>query len=124
MPVMEPEVEVEEVVVKANPPGAYDFRVRGDFLPAIADNYDRAAELLEQYGWVQGKYGDIGTGGFCLMGAIAETSGPNRGYYQFNAIMTATGGAFQGGTTWNDFPGRTKEEVIAKLREVAAQLRG
>lgn len=113
--VLEP-IVVEEVVVPT---------------PTLADHYDLAASLIEEYGWVQGRFGSKQIG-FCLIGAIREAV--NGGYRwdenRYEPIVNATtkrrlsdGRSADGGAIWNDASGRTKEEVIAKLHEVASQLR-
>lgn len=130
-PVMEPEVEVEVPAV-INPIADLD----------LADHYDLAASLLEEHGWIQGSLG-IKPLGFCMIGAINQTFGdsyrlpPSASlesqlpsgltvYSIHVPIIKATGEASLwngGGAIWNDQQGRTKEEVITKLREVAKELR-
>lgn len=114
--VMEPEVKE---VVKTN--------------PTLADHYDLAASLLEEYGWIQNGLG-IRQTGFCMMGAINETFGDSHkppsgqtvidiGFPVYNIHLPILEATNYQGAMWNDIPGRTKEEVIAKLHEVAAELR-
>lgn len=107
--VLEP-IVVEEVIIKANP---------------LADMYDHAASLIEEYGWVQGRFGNQVIG-FCMIGAISYTFIPKHSD-AYNPLLYATGwngvGHKSSISIWNDTPGRTKEEVIAKLHEVASQLR-
>lgn len=91
----------------------------------------KAADLIEPEGrWTQGASAHAGDGlatgacqddaiCWCLGGAIERT-----GYGHFSAVGDAlkyftatTGGAL---VSFNDAPGRTQAEVVAKLREAAA----
>lgn len=81
----------------------------------------KAAEYLETHGWMQGDYGVPG-GPSCLLGAMRKTTRATTPDYDiaYWAIRKSVGGRLP--VEWNDQPGRTAEEVIAKLREVADQL--
>jgi hypothetical protein len=111
--------------------------------PAIAEILEKAASLIEPEGaWIQihaatrrdgtlAHYTDAEC--FCLHGAIsaaaysmvgAEGCGhPSARAYTFVCDLvrqeTGAGGAIE----WNDAPGRTQAEVVAKLREAAALTR-
>jgi hypothetical protein len=85
----------------------------------------RAADLIESEGWTQGESVDR-MGRMCALGAI----GASRNTLDFNSpvdLFWATRRAKQmlrraltvSIAEWNDTLGRTKEEVVAKLREVA-----
>lgn len=85
----------------------------------------KAADILETHGWCQKSFGDYHHG-FCAIGAIrAVTAQP----WDKVGITDPDGRRaamklyrnIRGQTIalWNDTYGRTKEEVIAKLREVA-----
>lgn len=92
----------------------------------MADVFNRAAELLDVCGWVQGQY--VAPGGYCLLGATFEAA---------NDLTGLDGGArrlersdlyarLQAVTTelphrWNDNKGRTKEAVQEALRDAARQ---
>ena len=89
----------------------------------------KAAEYLETYGWCQGYYRRDG-GERCLMGAVAEvlhasSNGNNaaacRRYEEMKSALRPSINQREP-VNWNDTPGRTAEEVIAKLREVADKL--
>ena len=74
----------------------------------------RAADYVEQYGWHQGDSGSTSQG-ICVVHAMVMAGGcmDHPGYRRlYQHIGKAP-------SIWNDEPGRTKEEVIAKLRSVA-----
>lgn len=93
-----------------------------------ADVLNRAADLLGEWGWCKGaaRHEDS----FCLLGAIAFAA---NGYPPRSSAITDADCTdlyvtakeilrpFTGGELgiWNDEPGRTKEQVVAKLREAA-----
>lgn len=81
-----------------------------------------AADLLEHHGWIQGSLGCPRTG-MCAVGAITHAAYGNVSpidYESFNEatrrINQACGFGVEG---WNDTQGRTKEQVINKLKEAA-----
>lgn len=77
----------------------------------------RAADLLEEFGWGQGYYGSKKEGWFCAIGAI-DAAADDLGYPNADEAtmpMYAWGSV----TQFNDAPGRTKAEVVARLREAA-----
>ena len=77
----------------------------------------KAAEYIEEHGWCQHAFGEP-DGRVCLEGAINRTAynGSER-----DAAVRRMIGHLNGQTPafWNDMRGRTKEEVIAALREAA-----
>jgi hypothetical protein len=75
-----------------------------------------AADLIEQKGWTQRAYKD--ENGYCIVGALLEING--RGWNQ--AIFEISGHLHQQTSSWNDAPGRTKEEVVRTMREVARKV--
>ena len=98
----------------------------------------RAADLLEEFDWFQGNYcpactGEEGEGSifraerFCALGAMIRAEKDLGVYTGFDtgsfhastmkSLARVIGTEFIAG--WNDHPGRTKEEVVAKLREAA-----
>lgn len=78
----------------------------------------RAADYIEEHGWCQRswRFGQR----VCAMGAIGESlkGGWDRKRFldAHRALEKAVGGSVPG---WNDERGQTKENVVAKLREVA-----
>ena len=81
----------------------------------------RAAALIEERGWCQGAY--FSGERLCAMGALHMASGGRIGD-AFTAVgSVAIERLWKKLPTvipdWNDRPGRTKEEVVAKLRAVA-----
>jgi hypothetical protein len=96
-----------------------------------------AARAIEKYGWCQDSYfeGDI-FGPRCMVGAIAGPDGWDMKFDEMTPSVQAaiakvaenispyliqcTGETLEYAVTgWNDDESRTKEDVIAKLREVA-----
>lgn len=92
-----------------------------------ADVLNRAADLLEsgEWGWCQGgaRIGD----GLCMLGAVAAAVGrvpAGKGIdldhdARYVAAREALAANNSGLGTWNDVLGRTKAEVVARLREAA-----
>lgn len=87
-----------------------------------------AADHIEANGWQQFSYGRLG-GPCCLLGAIAAGARvvSRQKALGFDLVWTSHAvDLFRGRTgilkagAWNDELGRTKEEVVAKLREAAA----
>jgi hypothetical protein len=83
-----------------------------------------AADAIERNGWTQGET-ISSTGGVCALGAIglAAAELPDRDARCWAIVVTAKRilrNALHGPIAeWNDAPRRTKDEVVAKLREVA-----
>jgi len=91
-----------------------------------SDVLERAADLLEEFGWCQGKAGSKEEGEFCMFGALItaqdDVKGPHRGVYKATRCLDDLGGG--NFIDWNDAPGRTKAEVVAALRAAAQKARG
>src|SRR5882672_7894855 len=83
----------------------------------VGECYLKAIEIIEQRGWCRGKLVN-GRGEVCMAGAIqvATTESYKLQQRALN-LMHSTLGTFI--SKWNDAPERTKNEVIAKLREIA-----
>lgn len=89
-------------------------------LTTPADVLDAAADRLARDGWCQGDY-YRGTRS-CAEGALLSVHvEPRIRIAACEALFEAVGRTDI--PAWNDRTGRTAEEVIAKLREVAAHLR-
>jgi hypothetical protein len=113
----------------------------------VADTLEHAADLLETVGWVQGAsvaYGEYDIDGrpsqivgYCASGALHRASG-----LEYESAMSAMACEIVGCNGdhsghllwpmglrsatvvgWNDEPGRTKYEVIDKMRRAAKNLR-
>ena len=88
----------------------------------IAAYLNRAADKLEECGWVQGVYGNDDTG-YCASGAIREVDEST-----FSATRTAASCILEAATgtydmvEWNDRSGQTSENVIATFRRLAAEV--
>lgn len=83
-----------------------------------------AATLIEVRGWCQNYYFNS-EGNLCMLGAVEQAIKANdcdflSVYLEIRNILFENLGGFA--SVWNDAPGRTKEEVVAKLREVANNL--
>ncbi|SRR5258706_10095137 len=94
-----------------------------------------AANYLDEHGWCRGHAGEPG-GSVCLYGAIAAVTGTAK-FTGANYLLIDTGNpnfgrflAIQklieskerfpfGAAYWNDKVAKSKEEVVAKLRELA-----
>jgi hypothetical protein len=79
----------------------------------------RAAEIVRERGWCQLDYEDD-QGRVCAAGALYAASGDEWPYVAMGRrrLAASLGRAVE---TWNDVPGRTKEEVIEALERAAYQ---
>lgn len=96
-----------------------------------ADVLRAAADLIEPVGaWTTGQYARNSEGRhvsprspratcWCAYGAIAKIEGRVAPSFERAEPLVAELGSV---IHWNDAPGRTQAEVVAKLREVAAKL--
>lgn len=94
---------------------------------SVADVLDRAADLIEPEGaWNNGS-GPLGC--HCAWTAIVEAAGKHAGDADEQVpgvlFFAKTIGGIRSGSiwNWNDAPGRTQAEVVAKLREAASLAR-
>lgn len=85
----------------------------------------RAADLIEQEGWVQGEFGGPGVG-YCALGAIrvqyddVPSSPCTTAIEILNASLPPR---FKGwAPRWNDYPQRRASSVVRHLRKVARDL--
>ena len=85
-----------------------------------ADVLNRAAELIEERGWCQHSYHGSG-GTLCAEGAIFEAISEFGLPRYSHHVSTWIDRPFAPKSLpfWNDRPERTREEVVAKLRELA-----
>jgi hypothetical protein len=76
----------------------------------------RAAELIERFGWCQyrGREGER----FCLYEALQRVTYNGVHFYVARQRFLVSMG-ISSLITWNDTPGRRKEEVLSALRAVA-----
>jgi len=86
---------------------------------SAADVLNKAADLLEQYGWCQGAYMDS-AGRMCASQALtqAEPSAYRR-HEARKVLREVIGVDFLNIPAWNDHPRRTAEQVIATFRAAA-----
>lgn len=102
---------------------------------ALADAYERAADYLEIWGWIQGDLEDD-RGSVCFVGALDEVAGDIRmlaADFAANALelphncpsnsRSGTCKCCQPIVDWNDAEGRTADEVINTLHALANKLR-
>jgi hypothetical protein len=88
----------------------------------LAEIYSRAADYIEKHGWRQHSFGGSNGQSACLMGALLVTTGDILGKdFRFACAVLKESAIGPFLTRWNDTPGRTKEEVIAFLREQAVK---
>lgn len=89
--------------------------------PAVLDEASelllQGASRLERLGWCQNSVGGLFDGPTCMVGSLIVRD-PSAAFMKAwrRLDMSVEGGS---STAWNDKPGRTKEEVVAKLRAVA-----
>lgn len=75
-----------------------------------------ARDLIKEHGWVQNKFGSRSEG-FCLVGALVKTNYRHK----YRPGLEAEAASFLaeisgvGVLTWNDEPGRSKEQVLELL---------
>lgn len=92
---------------------------------SVATDLNAAAQYLRDHGWQQGTYGKPG-GPTCMEGALQWGAGVNVWVYPIKRDHPTLVFLRQKHPPtdifwyrWNDDPVRTKEEVIAKLEELA-----
>ena len=83
-------------------------------LDGASNNLLRAASLIEKRGWHQGSL--FKDGRYCIVGAISNVRNSIEEMVMAWSLMDQSVG---NAAMWNDTPGRTKDEVVAKLRAVA-----
>jgi len=89
----------------------------------VSEVLNKAADLIEEKGWVQEAFSN--RYGYCAIGAIREciwgkdvpSNSPELWDGAIERLVKTVREAHI--PSWNDAEGRTKEEVIAKLREAA-----
>jgi hypothetical protein len=95
-----------------------------DHTPAELDDVSKAllaaADYIDKNGWIQ-EYLGSDVGPVCALGGIYYANYGRTGIYCDAAgrVMESVGGRLD---SWNDQPGRTKDEVVSKLRAVALGL--
>ena len=93
---------------------------------ALADVYERAAEYLEEYGWIQFSM-TRSNGAACMAGACYLTGCGHMFDTALRFICKTM--ELEGDTPtqaigrWNDSKGRTKDEIINTLHALANKLR-
>lgn len=94
--------------------------LKTDYTPAVLDEASKlllkAAVYLEEIGWCQNTFGYEGPR--CAIGVLITMNHSNDHIYQTarDRLRAIVGKDIM---SWNDTPGRTKEEVIAKIRAAA-----
>lgn len=88
----------------------------------VADVLERAADLIEPEGaWIQGVFQSEDGCSHCLHSAVMEQADD---FLKMKAATQALGFNYSEEVwVWNDAPGRTQAEVVAKLREAARSAR-
>lgn len=92
------------------------------FNALCARTFDKAADAINKYGFIQGKRGSPEEG-FCTLGAISYVA-PR--LHRKRDLIIKEFSQFIGSPTivgWNDERGRTKTQVIRKLRSAAKNFR-
>lgn len=89
-------------------------------LSSLGKIFWSAANLILNEGWMQ--CGTLGKGGpHCLMGALSESFKEEHGGYPAFGDLGIPGTGMDL-VRWNDDRSRTKEQVVAKLREIATSV--
>lgn len=92
--------------------------------PTVEEVLKQAAQLIESYGWIQGSIGGHDRG-FCIIGALDEVAmgyglvGSRLAEEAMRRVRVVTD-APDGIVHWNDYPGRTREQVLFALQSAAA----
>ncbi|OZF40777.1 hypothetical protein CH296_00535 [Rhodococcus sp. 14-2496-1d] len=92
----------------------------------ISEILARAADLIEEHGWMQGEYVND-KGCLCAVGAIRiAADGKVEGHFPSNAATQAIdlmAGHLDAGSVieWNDDVDRTQTEVVGALRAAATR---
>jgi hypothetical protein len=116
---------IDEALAKARP---RIIEQRSAAMKTLADIFDEAADLIEPEGaWVRHTAGDRRTC-FCMASAIGVAAGnidgPNDYFYLARDMVSkVVPESVTPMVDFNDAPGRTQAEVVAKLREAAAKAR-
>lgn len=86
----------------------------------------KAADILEEKGWIQGSLG-FDSKGYCAFGAMLTAC--SAGNFGLDKATEKMSNALNNNSTlhfhdsaifqWNDGTGQTKENVVSKMREVA-----
>lgn len=105
-----------------------------------AEILNKAADVIEERGWHKGDFvssvGFDGSGCVCVLGAINvavgevpyavfeigdrdERTDAARVLAEYLGLVLRDGDVTEVGDRWNDAEGRTKDEVVAALREAA-----
>ncbi|QQN79744.1 DUF6197 family protein [Streptomyces sp. XC 2026] len=111
--------------------GDWVAQVQAVPVAVIVAGLDEAEALLEQHGWVQGRYGSVDTG-FSVAGAIEEVgyrSGwrPERGATLCVRTVLVLRGRGSSLSEWNDDLRRDEADVtalLAEARELARRIGG
>jgi len=87
-------------------------------LDEISQHFLRAVDYLEQNGWCQCAFTDP-KGGACIWGALNRTYRKKANYGSNELFRRLQKTGIVSAMAFNDACGRTKEEVIVKLKEAA-----
>ncbi len=87
---------------------------------AVADNLDGAADYIEKHGWWRGPAGFGPQGQACALNALFNARSELTIMQALYCLRKHVGGRVP---TWNDAPGRTKQEVLDALRGAAKRVR-
>lgn len=104
--------------------------------PTLEQNAGRlirkAAKVLDDRGWVQGRIGTPETG-MCVRGVLGFTATGVAGRFNQDALIAENflrewlrdlgqADTFFGVPGWNDTPGRTKEEIVLHMNKFADEV--
>ena len=90
----------------------------------LQDLLNRAADIIQNHGWVQGHLGEPCVG-FCMIGAINYAySGFSYNKVVSDSLTSLLGGYRHVWEDWNDHPKRRANQVIRQLRKFATKAKG
>ena len=99
-------------------PTMVEWRTQAIRCEHYAEIYSAAIDLIEKYGWIQGRYGEHGLG-FCITGAIREQFPVAGTDVRFIDMCDFLHYRIIGdiAPAWNDREERTKEDIICVLQQ-------
>lgn len=122
-----------------NPPYPGGVHLRPETKPLTAQLFEDGLEHLRKHGWTQGTDVEMTTGRVCSLGAVGlwrlvnvegtvgsehDRDRHNSFYYRQAEAMELMGiTGFDSVIAWNDYPGRTEDQVIEAFERAAKKLR-
>lgn len=92
----------------------------GNLEAEAAAAIEAGVEMIEKYGWVQGRSGNQAVG-FCAVGSMLELDAATR--LACDRLDAAVEAPFRNVIDYNDWPDTTEAQVIDLMKRVAKDLR-